>query len=127
MLRIYLKKKKTMEHIPPSVEMEQALYRSAFSLSVNGQQLTLDIEHRMTLLDVLREQLDLTGAKRACDRGECGACTVLVDDQPMLACHLLALQVLGRKILTVEGLAERDDFRPILQAFMACDAGQCGF
>ena len=74
-----------------------------------------------------REQLALTGAKRACDRGECGACTVLVDDQPMLACHLLALQVLGRQIVTVEGLAERDDFRPVLQAFLARDAGQCGF
>jgi xanthine dehydrogenase YagT iron-sulfur-binding subunit len=102
-------------------------YHTQIQLAVNGQQHDLEIEPRLTLLDVLREQLDLTGAKRACDRGECGACTVLVDDQPMLACHLLALQVVGRKIVTVEGLAERDDFRPILQAFMACDAGQCGF
>jgi xanthine dehydrogenase YagT iron-sulfur-binding subunit len=102
-------------------------YHAQIQLEVNGQQHALEIEHRLTLLDVLREQLDLTGAKRACDRGECGACTVLVDDQPMLACHLLALQVGGRKILTVEGLAARDDFRPLLQAFLACDAGQCGF
>jgi xanthine dehydrogenase YagT iron-sulfur-binding subunit len=112
---------------PLSHEMNAMQYRTQIQLEVNGQQHDLDLEPRLTLLDVLREQLDLTGAKRACDRGECGACTVLVDDQPMLACHLLALQVLGRKILTVEGLAERDDFRPILQAFMACDAGQCGF
>jgi xanthine dehydrogenase YagT iron-sulfur-binding subunit len=102
-------------------------YRTQIRLEVNGQQHHLEIEDRLTLLDVLREHLDLTGAKRACDRGECGACTVLVEKQPMLACHLLALQVRGRKILTVEGLAEQDDFRPILEAFTSHDAGQCGF
>jgi xanthine dehydrogenase YagT iron-sulfur-binding subunit len=102
-------------------------YHTPIHLEVNGQQHHLDIEDRLTLLDVLREHLDLTGAKRACDRGECGACTVLVDNQPMFACHLLALQVRGRKILTVEGLAEQDAFRPILEAFTLRDAGQCGF
>ncbi|MGQ4807243.1 4-hydroxybenzoyl-CoA reductase subunit gamma [Candidatus Entotheonellaceae bacterium PAL068K] len=81
----------------------------------------------MTLLDVLRGHLDLTGAKRACDRGECGACTVLLDEQPMVACHLLAMQVRGRQVVTVEGLAERPDFRRLLEAFVAQDAGQCGF
>lgn len=96
-------------------------------IEVNGRPFSVDIEPRTTLLDVLREQLDLTGAKRACDRGECGACTVLVEDQPMFACHLLALQVRGRKIVTIEGLAERDDFRRLLDAFVANDAGQCGF
>ena len=116
-----------MEHTPSSVEMQGALSHSACSLSVNGQQLTLDIEHRMTLLDVLREQLDLTGAKRACDRGECGACTVLVDDQPMYACQLLAVQVRGRSVVTIEGLATRPDFGPLQEAFLAHDAGQCGF
>jgi xanthine dehydrogenase YagT iron-sulfur-binding subunit len=100
---------------------------SEIRIEVNGQPHTLDLEHRATLLDVLREHLDLTGAKRACDRGECGACTVLVDEQPMYACHLLAMQVRGRKIVTVEGLAERADFRPLLEAFVAHDAGQCGF
>ena len=100
---------------------------SRIRIEVNGQPHTLDLEHRATLLDVLREHLDLTGAKRACDRGECGACTVLVDEQPMYACHLLAMQVRGRKIVTVEGLAERADFRPLLEAFVAHDAGQCGF
>lgn len=101
--------------------------RSALSLMVNGQSHTLEIEHRLTLLDVLRECLDLTGAKRACDRGECGACTVLVDARPMYACHLLAMQVRGRGIVTIEGLAARPDFRPVLEAFVANDAGQCGF
>jgi xanthine dehydrogenase YagT iron-sulfur-binding subunit len=101
--------------------------RAQLRLEVNGQSCPVDIEPRTTLLDVLRDHLDLTGAKRACDRGECGACTVLVDGQPMYACHLLALQVRGRKVVTIEGLAERAEFRPILEAFVANDAGQCGF
>lgn len=96
-------------------------------LAVNGQSHMLDIEPRETLLDILRERLDLIGAKRACDRGECGACTVLVDERPMYACHLLAMQVRDRQIVTIEGLAERADFRPLLDAFVAYDAGQCGF
>ncbi len=87
----------------------------------------MDIEHRTTLLEVLREHLGLTGAKRACDRGECGACTVLVDERPMYACHLLAMQVRGRQVVTIEGLSQRRDFRPLLEAFVASDAGQCGF
>jgi xanthine dehydrogenase YagT iron-sulfur-binding subunit len=107
-----------MNHMP---------YSSQVQLEVNGQLHTLEVEHRMTLLDVLRDHLDLTGAKRACDRGECGACTVLVDERPMCACHLLAMQVRGRKVVTIEGLAERADFRPLLEAFVANDAGQCGF
>ena len=100
---------------------------SQVELSVNGERRVLDIEHRASLLDVLREDLDLTGAKRACDRGECGACTVLIDEKPMLACNLLALQVRGKQITTVEGLAGRADFAPILDAFVAEDGGQCGF
>lgn len=100
---------------------------SQIVLTVNGISRLVDVEHRASLLDVLREELELTGAKRACDRGECGACTVLVDEQPMLACHLLAMQVRGRKIDTVEGLAARSDFKPILDAFIEKDGGQCGF
>ncbi len=100
---------------------------SRIDLTVNGRAHSLDVEHRASLLDVLREALDLTGAKRACDRGECGACTVLVDEQPMLACQLLAMQVRGRSITTVEGLAERPDFAAVLDAFVAEDGGQCGF
>jgi xanthine dehydrogenase YagT iron-sulfur-binding subunit len=102
-------------------------YHTTITLDVNEQPQTVEIEHRATLLDVLRDQLDLTGAKRACDRGECGACTVLVDEQPMYACHLLALQACRRRIVTVEGLATRADFQPLLEAFVAHDAGQCGF
>ncbi len=101
--------------------------RSTIELNVNGETHRLDIEHRASLLDVLREQLDLTGAKRACDRGECGSCTVLVDEKPMLACNLLAMQVRNRAITTIEGLAQRPDFASILQAFLDEDGGQCGF
>jgi xanthine dehydrogenase YagT iron-sulfur-binding subunit len=100
---------------------------SDIELSVNGERRHLQVEHRASLLDVLREDLDLTGAKRACDRGECGACTVLVDEKPMLACNLLAMQVRGRNVTTVEGLADRPDFAPVLNAFVAEDGGQCGF
>lgn len=102
-------------------------FQPQLTLDINGQSHTLAVEPRTTLLEVLRDHLDLTGAKRACDRGECGACTVLVDEQPMVACHLLAVQVRGRKVVTIEGLAERDDFQPLLDAFVASDAGQCGF
>jgi len=101
--------------------------RAQVQLNVNGQDWALEVEHRATLLDVLREDLALTGAKRACDRGECGACTVLVDGKPMLACILLAVQVRGRSVMTVEGLAERPDFAPLLDAFVRKDGGQCGF
>ena len=96
-------------------------------LAVNGRIHELDVEDRWTLLEVLRERLDLTGAKRACDRGECGACTVLLDGRPVFACHLLAVQVRGRAIETIEGLAARDDFRPLLESFVTNDGGQCGF
>lgn len=103
------------------------LQTSQISLTVNGHLRTLMVEHRVTLLDILREFLDLTGAKRACDRGECGACTVLVDEQSMYACHLLGMQGQGREVVTIEGLAQRDDFHPLLEAFVAQDGGQCGF
>jgi xanthine dehydrogenase YagT iron-sulfur-binding subunit len=116
-----------MDHTQSTGAMNAGPQRTQLYFEVNGQARPVDIEPRATLLDVLRDQLDLTGAKRACDRGECGACTVLVDGQPMYACHLLAIQVRGRKIVTIEGLAEREDFRPLLEAFVAKDAGQCGF
>jgi xanthine dehydrogenase YagT iron-sulfur-binding subunit len=103
------------------------VFQAQLTLDINGQSHTLTVEPRTTLLDVLRDHLDCTGAKRACDRGECGACTVLVDDQPMDHCHIVAVQVRGRKVVTVEGLADRDDFQPLLDAVVASDAGQCGF
>src|SRR5262245_23729325 len=103
-----------MEQTSSAAEMQQIPYRSLLACEVNGQQHTLYVEQRMRLLALLGESLDLTVAKRACDRGECGACTVLVDGQPMYACQLLAVQVRGRQIVTIEGLADRADFQPIL-------------
>jgi xanthine dehydrogenase YagT iron-sulfur-binding subunit len=116
-----------MPHPASTAAANAGPQRAQVQFEVNGQARALDIEPRTTLLEVLRDQLDLTGAKRACDRGECGACSVLVDGQPMYACHLLAIQLHGRQIVTIEGLAERPDFRPILEAFVANDGGQCGF
>ena len=96
-------------------------------LTVNGRAQALQVEPRETLLDVLRERLDLTGAKPACERGECGACTVLLDGRPVNACHLLAVQAAGCTVETVEGLSARPDFQPLLEAFVDCDGGQCGY
>jgi aerobic-type carbon monoxide dehydrogenase small subunit (CoxS/CutS family) len=97
------------------------------TLRVNGSEHPLRIEPRETLLDVLRERLDLTGAKPACERGECGACAVLLDGQPINACHWLAVQAAGRSIVTIEGLSCQPDFQPLQQALLSTDAGQCGY
>ena len=94
-------------------------YRSYVNIAVNAAE--LEVDHRTTLLEVLRDHLDLTGAKRACDRGECGACTVLLDGQPVYACHLLTMQVRARSVVTIEGLAEQADFRRVLEAFVSHD------
>ena len=99
----------------------------AIALHVNGEAHSIRAEPRATLLEVLRERLDLTGAKPACERGECGACTVLLDDKPVNACLLLAVQATGREIVTVEGLSGRPDFLPLLEAFVELDGGQCGY
>lgn len=97
------------------------------TLAVNGSERTLALEPRVTLLDALRFELDLTGAKKVCDRGTCGACTVTIDGKPAYACSVLAIQVQGRDIRTVEGLAQGDRLHPIQQAFVDNDAQQCGY
>ena len=78
-------------------------------------------------MDVLRDSLGLTGAKRGCDRGECGSCTVLVDDTPVNACQILAIRAAGHDVLTVEGLAPAGELSPLQQAFLDEDGAQCGF
>lgn len=97
------------------------------SLTVNGRVRRVDAAHHWSLLRLLREVLDLTGAKVGCDRGECGACTVSVDGQPVYACQMLALQARGKEVVTVEGLADEDGLHPVQQAFLEEDAGQCGY
>ena len=87
----------------------------------------MDTAHHWTLLRVLRDVLDLTGAKVGCDRGECGACTVVLDGQPVYACQMLALQARGKDVVTVEGLADRDTLHPVQRAFLEEDGGQCGY
>jgi len=97
------------------------------ALNVNGKKLMADLEPRVTLLDALRDNFDLTGAKRVCDRGTCGACTVLMEGQPVYACMVLAIEAQGKKITTIEGLTEGDTLTPVMQAFVEHDAQQCGF
>jgi xanthine dehydrogenase YagT iron-sulfur-binding subunit len=97
------------------------------TLHVNGADHTLALEPRRTLLDALRHDLQLTGAKKVCDMGDCGACTVVVDGRAMYACLLLAVDCAGRRITTVEGLARNGALDPVQQAFVEADAFQCGF
>ena len=101
--------------------------RSAGALTVNGRQVNLMIEPRVTLLDALRMRADLTGNKRGCDRGACGACTMLVDGRPVYSCSTLAIEVQGKQIRTVDGLASGDTLHPVQQAFCDKDALMCGF
>src|SRR5438045_4205070 len=101
--------------------------RVELTLSLNGDERHLAVPACATLLDVLRGELALTGAKRACDRGACGACTVLVDDRRIYACLALAAMQDGRRILTIEGLARGGELHPIQRAFVARDALQCGY
>ncbi|MGI9025243.1 MAG: 2Fe-2S iron-sulfur cluster-binding protein [Burkholderiaceae bacterium] len=97
------------------------------TLSVNGQNLTLQLEPRVTLLDALREYAGLAGTKKGCDRGQCGACTVLVDGRRINSCLTLAVMHEGQQITTVEGLASGDRLSPLQAAFIEHDAFQCGF
>jgi xanthine dehydrogenase YagT iron-sulfur-binding subunit len=97
------------------------------SLRVNGAEHRVLVEPRRTLLDTLRTDLQLSGAKKVCDMGTCGACTVLVDGQAMYSCLLLAVECEGQAITTVEGLANGEELDPVQRAFVEADAYQCGF
>ena len=103
------------------------MHRRRITLDVNGRRHEVEVDHRWTLLRTLREELDLTGAKRGCDRGECGACTVLLDGKPVYSCQLLALQVGPRAVTTVESLGNLERLHPLQTAFLNNDGGQCGF
>ena len=103
------------------------LHTAEITITVNGAEHTLTARHHRSLLDVLRDVLELTGAKRGCDRGECGSCTVLLDGTPVNACQALAARATGRTVLTVEGLAPDGELSLLQQAFLDEDGGQCGF
>ena len=96
-------------------------------LQVNGSRREIAVEPRETLLDVLRNRLQLTGAKEVCDRATCGGCTVLVNGQPIYACMKLAVEMEGQAILTVEGLGDKKRLNAVQQAFVECDALMCGY
>ncbi|MCZ8546800.1 (2Fe-2S)-binding protein [Mesorhizobium qingshengii] len=96
-------------------------------LDINGHHHALEIEPRVTLLDALRDRLGLTGTKKGCDHGQCGACTVHVDGERVLACLTLAAQAQGRAITTIEGLAREGELHPVQAAFLEQDAFQCGY
>jgi len=97
------------------------------SLTVNGKRLTANLEPRFTLLDALREQFEITGPKRVCDRGTCGACTVMVDNKAVYSCSLLTIEAQGKQIVTTDGLAPQGQLHPVSAAFVDNDAQQCGF
>jgi len=101
--------------------------KAPITLNVNGKNLTAEVEPRVTLLEALRNDLDLTGAKRVCDRATCGACTVIMDGKPVYSCSVLAIEAPGHKITTVEGLMQGETLHPVQQAFIDNDAQQCGF
>lgn len=96
-------------------------------LNINGQEKSVAIDTRSSLLDTLRERLDLTGSKKGCDHGQCGACTVIIDGQRQLSCLTLAIMCDGKKITTIEGLANGETLHPVQKAFVYNDAFQCGY
>jgi xanthine dehydrogenase YagT iron-sulfur-binding subunit len=101
--------------------------RTTIKINVNGVERRVEVEDRWTLVELLRDHLELTGTKIGCDRGECGACTVLVDGMPLYSCSQLAVWMNGRSIQTVEGLAKNGKLDPLQEAFIEHDAPQCGY
>jgi xanthine dehydrogenase YagT iron-sulfur-binding subunit len=110
---------------PPNTGGGQGL--TEITLQVNGNTERLVVDPRVTLLDALRDRLELTGTKKGCDRGACGACTVHLDGSRVLSCLTLAVMAQGKEITTIEGLAKGDELHPVQAAFIECDGFQCGY
>ncbi|MGW3411728.1 (2Fe-2S)-binding protein [Streptomyces sp. NPDC000888] len=108
---------------PPAAAVQESEVR----LTVNGQQRSASVDTRTSLLDLLREHLDLPGTKKGCDQGACGACTVLVNDRRVNSCLTLAVMHDGARVTTIEGLADGDELHPLQQAFIDHDGLQCGY
>lgn len=113
--------------ISPPGSASNAAQTIPLSLEINGQQHNLQVEPFVTLLDLLRERLQLTGAKKGCDHGQCGACTVIVDGKRMNSCLKLAVSLDGASVTTIEGLGTEAKLHPLQQAFIKHDAFQCGY
>ena len=122
---VLLSKESIASILEPDVERISA--SQLIQLNINGKKRQVRVEPRSTLLGTLRDRLELTGSKEVCDRGQCGACTVLVDGKAVLSCITLAVDVRGKEITTVEGLAEEGDLSPVQQSFVDKDALMCGF
>ena len=101
--------------------------KTLIHMTVNGRDYEIAVRANATLADTLRNELSLTGTKKGCDEGDCGSCTVLLDDKPVNSCLVLALQASGRKVVTIEGLAGKDGLHPLQKAFIDKGAVQCGF
>ncbi|WP_207420381.1 (2Fe-2S)-binding protein [Desertivirga brevis] len=108
-------------------KLAEALEKIPLKLNINGESKSLMVEPRVTLLDLLREQLNLTGTKKGCDYGQCGACTVHVNGKRVLSCLTLAVMQDGQKVTTIEGLAQGDKLHPMQEAFLKHDGFQCGY
>ncbi|MFF1449552.1 (2Fe-2S)-binding protein [Streptomyces sp. NPDC058274] len=118
----------TSDRLPASESAPAPADRLAtVRLTVNGEQRTAQVDNRTSLLDLLREHLDLPGTKKGCDQGACGACTVLVDDRRVNACLTLAVMHQGARVTTIEGLARGEQLHPLQQAFIEHDGLQCGY
>jgi xanthine dehydrogenase YagT iron-sulfur-binding subunit len=113
--------------VSTATEPVESVPRTSIRVTVNGTERRIEVEDRWTLVELLRDHLGLTGTKIGCDRGECGACTVLLDGRPVYSCSNLAVWVDGRSVETVEGLARNGRLDPLQQAFIAHDGPQCGF
>ncbi|HWE49906.1 MAG TPA: (2Fe-2S)-binding protein [Bryobacteraceae bacterium] len=111
----------------PLIKADPSVPHTTIHVTVNGKAHRLEVEDRWTLVEMLRDHLGLTGTKIGCDRGECGACTVLMDGKPLYSCSNLAVWADGRSIQTVEGLSRGEHLDPLQQAFIEHDAPQCGF
>jgi xanthine dehydrogenase YagT iron-sulfur-binding subunit len=117
----------TQSNRPASPGVVRGPERVTVQLQVNGSSYRVEIEPRCTLLDVLRDELHLTGTKKVCNMGECGACTVILDGKAVYSCLVLAIECEGHSILTIEGLAKGNDLHPVQEAFIEQDGFQCGF
>lgn len=106
---------------------EEGVKRNTISININGEQKKLEVEPWVSLLDCLRDHLSLTGTKKGCDHGQCGACTVIVDGRRILSCLTLAVMKNGSEVTTIEGIAAGNDLHPLQQAFIDHDAFQCGY